>query len=106
MIYYAVSEFNEIKKEKEEKWLEGKGFITVMYEHFTEDLYNLLDVVSIFVSMLSNALFLSYWLSSLELQGDYDDLQDDTWEKNPYPDFLETIYNMQANMTLYVRLSW
>ena len=48
---------------------------TVLYEHFTEDLFNLLDVCSIFISLQSVFLFMNFTSESLELKGDYDNLQ-------------------------------
>ncbi len=48
---------------------------TVLYEHFTDDLFNLLDVFSIFISLQSVFLFMNFTNESLELKGDYENLQ-------------------------------
>lgn len=101
VFYYLVQQINKMYIGYVKKMTHTRGpfvqiFVTLLVEHFGDDLFNVLDWVSITLSIMSFVLFMIFTVQILNFDVNY---------AKDFPDFMTLIGSMAASMKTYVRLS-
>jgi hypothetical protein len=101
IFYYFVQQINKMFLLYVKKMTHSRGpfvqlIITLLLEHFGDDFFNVLDWVSITLSIMSFILFMIFTIQIIEFDKNF---------AEDFPTFMTTISQLSASMRLYVRLS-